>query len=221
MKILVVEDETDLNTIISKHLKKSGYSVDCAFDGAEALEYVDVAQYDAIVLDVMMPVMDGFEFLRRLRMRKIDTPVLFLTAKDTKDDIVMGLDLGSDDYLVKPFDFRELLARLRSIIRRKNSIADNEISVGEVVLNLSKKSVTCAGKTVELTGKEYELFEVLMINRGRVLTREQIRESAWDFESETSSNIIDVLIKNIRKKLGSSAQSLIETRRGLGYVINV
>lgn len=218
MKILLVEDEKDLNQIIAKCLKKDGYSVDCAFCGKEALEFLDVAKYDAIVLDAMMPVMDGFEFLKAARARRLGTPVLFLTARDAKEDIVAGLDLGADDYMVKPFDFRELLARLRAIIRRKNATADNEIIIRQVCLNLSKKSVACAGKVVELTGKEYIILELLMLNRGAILSREQIGESIWDFSDETSSNVIDVLIKNIRKKLGEHGD-IIETKRGLGYVV--
>lgn len=218
MKILLVEDEKDLNQIIAKCLKKDGYSVDCAFCGKEALEFLDVAKYDAIVLDAMMPVMDGFEFLKAARARGLGVPVLFLTARDAKEDIIAGLDLGADDYMVKPFDFRELLARLRAIIRRKNATADNEIIIRQVRLNLSKKSVVCAGKVVELTGKEYRILELLMLNRGAILSREQIGESIWNFSDETSSNVIDVLIKNIRKKLGEHGD-IIETKRGLGYVV--
>ncbi|MFC2528102.1 MAG: response regulator transcription factor [Campylobacter sp.] len=218
MKILLVEDEKDLNQIIAKCLKKDGYGVDCAFCGKEALEFLDVAKYDAIVLDAMMPVMDGFEFLKAARAHGLGTPVLFLTALDAKEDIIAGLDLGADDYMVKPFDFRELLARLRAIIRRKNATVDNEIIIRRVRLNLSKKSVVCAGKLVELTGKEYRILELLMLNRGAILNREQIGESIWDFSDETSSNVIDVLIKNIRKKLGEHGD-IIETKRGLGYVV--
>lgn len=218
MRILLVEDEKDLNQIIAKCLKKDGYSVNCAFCGKEALEFLDVAKYDAIVLDAMMPVMDGFEFLKAARARGLRTPVLFLTARDAKEDIIAGLDLGADDYMVKPFDFRELLARLRAIIRRKNATADNEIIIRQVRLNLSKKSVVCAGEVVELTGKEYRILELLMLNRGAILSREQIGESIWDFSDEASSNVIDVLIKNIRKKLGEHGD-IIETKRGLGYVV--
>lgn len=182
MKILVVEDEEDLNTIITKHLKKSGYSVDCAFDGVQALEYIDAFNYDAVVLDVMMPVMDGFELIKCLRARKNAVGVLFLTAKDTKDDVVNGLDLGGDDYLVKPFDFRELLARLRSIIRRKNEHINSQISANCVNLNLNKRSVTSNGENISLTAKEYEILEFLMLNKGKILTRDEIKEGVWDFE---------------------------------------
>ncbi|WP_298058202.1 response regulator transcription factor [uncultured Campylobacter sp.] len=217
MKILVVEDEIDLNNVIVKHLKKDGYSVDSAFNGEEAMDFTAVARYDLIVLDIMMPVMDGLTFLQKLRAAKLATPVLILTAKDEVDDVVKGLDAGADDYLVKPFDFKELLARARTLIRRNNGSAANEIYAGELKIDLSKKSVELGGQNIELTGKEYEILEFLMLNRGRILTRDQIKEHVWDFDYTGGSNVIDVLIKNIRKKLGEC--EIIQTKRGLGYVI--
>lgn len=217
MKILVVEDEIDLNNVIVKHLKKNGYSVDSAFNGEEAMDFTAVARYDLIVLDIMMPVMDGLTFLQKSRTKKLATPVLMLTAKDEIDDIVKGLDTGADDYLVKPFDFKELLARVRTLIRRNSGSAANEIYADELKINLSKKSVELSGQSIELTGKEYEILEFLMLNKGRILTRNQIKEHVWDFNYTGGSNIIDVLIKNIRKKLGEC--EVIQTKRGLGYVI--
>ena len=217
MKILVVEDEIDLNNVIVKHLKKDGYSVDSAFNGEEAMDFTAVARYDLIVLDIMMPVMDGLTFLQKLRTKKLATPVLMLTAKDEIDDIVKGLDAGADDYLVKPFDFKELLARARTLIRRNSGSAANEIYVGELKIDLSKKSVELGGQNIELTGKEYEILEFLMLNKGRILTRDQIKEHVWDFDYTGGSNVIDVLVKNIRKKLGEC--EIIQTKRGLGYVI--
>jgi len=217
MKILVVEDEIDLNNVIVKHLKKNGYSVDSAFNGDEAMDFTAVARYDLIVLDIMMPVMDGLTFLQKSRTKKLATPVLMLTAKDEIDDIVKGLDTGADDYLVKPFDFKELLARVRTLIRRNSGSAANEIYADELKINLSKKSVELGGQSIELTGKEYEILEFLMLNKGRILTRDQIKEHVWDFDYTGSSNVIDVLIKNIRKKLGEC--DVIQTKRGLGYVI--
>lgn len=217
MKILVVEDEIDLNNVIVKHLKKDGYSVDSAFNGEEAMDFTAVARYDLIVLDIMMPVMDGLTFLQKLRAAKLATPVLILTAKDEVDDVVKGLDAGADDYLVKPFDFKELLARARTLIRRSSGSAANEIYAGELKIDLSKKSVELGGQNIELTGKEYEILEFLMLNKGRILTRDQIKEHVWDFDYTGSSNVIDVLIKNIRKKLGE--REIIQTKRGLGYVI--
>ncbi len=217
MKILVVEDEIDLNNVITKHLKKNGYSVDSAFNGEEAMDFTAVAHYDLIMLDIMMPVMDGLTFLQKSRTKKLATPVLMLTAKDEIDDIVKGLDMGADDYLVKPFDFKELLARVRTLIRRNSGSAANEICAGELKIDLSKKSVEFSGEQIELTGKEYEILEFLMLNKDRILTREQIKEHVWDFDYTGGSNIIDVLIKNIRKKLGEC--EVIQTKRGLGYVI--
>ena len=217
MKILVVEDEIDLNNVIVKHLKKDGYSVDSAFNGEEAMDFTAVARYDLIVLDIMMPVMDGLTFLQKSRAAKLATPVLILTAKDEVDDVVKGLDAGADDYLVKPFAFKELLARARTLIRRNSGSAANEIYAGELKIDLSKKSVELGGQNIELTGKEYEILEFLMLNKGRILTRDQIKEHVWDFDYTGGSNVIDVLIKNIRKKLGES--EIIQTKRGLGYVI--
>nr|WP_314734960.1 response regulator transcription factor [uncultured Campylobacter sp.] len=217
MKILVVEDEIDLNNVITKHLKKNGYSVDSAFNGEEAMDFTAVAHYDLIVLDIMMPVMDGLAFLQKSRTKKLAMPVLMLTAKDEIDDIVKGLDVGADDYLVKPFDFKELLARVRTLIRRNSGSASSEICAGELKIDLSKKSVEFGGQNIELTGKEYEILEFLMLNKGRILTRDQIKEHVWDFDYMGSSNIIDVLVKNIRKKFGEC--EVIQTKRGLGYVI--
>lgn len=217
MKILVVEDEIDLNNVIVKHLKKDGYSVDSAFNGEEAMDFTAVARYDLIVLDIMMPVMDGLTFLQKSRAAKLATPVLILTAKDEVDDVVKGLDAGADDYLVKPFDFKELLARARTLIRRNSGSAANEIYAGELKIDLSKKSVELGGQSIELTGKEYEILEFLMLNKSRILTRDQIKEHVWDFDYTGGSNIIDVLVKNIRKKLGEC--EIIQTKRGLGYVI--
>jgi len=217
MKILVVEDEIDLNNVIVKHLKKDGYSVDSAFNGEEAMDFTAVARYDLIVLDIMMPVMDGLTFLQKSRVAKLATPVLILTAKDEVDDVVKGLDAGADDYLVKPFAFKELLARARTLIRRNSSSAANEIYAGELKIDLSKKSVELGGQSIELTGKEYEILEFLMLNKSRILTRDQIKEHVWDFDYTGGSNVIDVLVKNIRKKLGEC--EIIQTKRGLGYVI--
>lgn len=217
MKILVVEDEIDLNNVIVKHLKKDGYSVDSAFNGEEAMVFTAVARYDLIVLDIMMPVMDGLTFLQKSRAAKLATPVLMLTAKDEIDDIVKGLDTGADDYLVKPFDFKELLARARTLIRRKSGSVANEIYAGKLKIDLSKKSIELGGQSIELTGKEYEILEFLMLNKGRILTRDQIKEHVWDFDYTGCSNVIDVLVKNIRKKLGEC--EIIQTKRGLGYVI--
>ena len=205
MKILVVEDEKDLNNIITKHLKKNNFSVDSVFDGEEALEYLNYGDYDVIILDVMMPKMNGYEVVKNLR---------------GIDEKIKGLDLGADDYLVKPFDFRELIARIRALVRRKYGNISNELQIDDLIVDISKKSVTRAGKNIELTGKEYEVLEYLIQNKGRVLSRDKIRDGVWDYAYEGESNIIDVLIKNIRKKIDiGDSKPIIHTKRGLGYVL--
>lgn len=219
MRILLVEDEIDLNNIISKYLKKNGYSVDSVFDGEEALYYLKSTIYDLIILDIMLPKIDGYQVAKTIRMEKNNVPILMLTAKDDIDDIVTGLDTA-DDYLVKPFDFKELLARIRALIRRKYGNTTNEISVKNVTLNTTDKSVKVNNKEVELTGKEYEILEYLLQNKGKVLSRDNIRDHVWNYDYEGESNLIDVLIKNIRKKISpEDSLSIIQTKRGLGYVI--
>ena len=217
MKILVVEDEKDLNKIITKYLKKSNYSVDSAYDGEEALDYINVGEYDVIILDIMMPKMNGYDFIKQIRRDKNNVAVLMLTAKDSLEDKVKGLDLGADDYLVKPFEFDELLARIRAMLRRNyRESATNILVIGDVELDTVKKSVTKNGNIIELTAKEYEVLEYLLRNKNHILSREQIREHVWDFDYEGESNIIDVLIKNIRQKIDDNKEeSIIQTKRGV------
>ena len=220
MKILVVEDERDLNRIITKHLKKNNYSVDSCFDGQEALDFISYSEYDLIITDIMMPNVDGYEFIDKLRANKNDTPVIMLTAKDTLEDKIMGLDSGVDDYIVKPFEFDELLARIRVLMRRNYGLATNIIQIEEVTLDLAKKQVTKSGEIIDLTGKEYEVLEYLMKNKGSILSRDQILNHVWDYEYEGASNIVDVIIKNIRKKLDrGEGNTIIYTKRGLGYFV--
>ena len=220
MKILLAEDEVDLNNVVTRYLKKNGYSVDSVLGGEEALDYLEYGEYDLVILDIMMPKVDGFEVIRKLRNKGNHTSVLMLTARDSADDKVKGLDLGADDYIVKPFDFNELLARIRAVVRRKYGNSSNKLVIGDLILDTSEKSVTRAGKQIELTGKEYEVLEYLMQSKNRILSREQIKEHVWDFDYEGDSNIIDVLIKNIRKKIDVEAgKQIIYTKRGLGYVI--
>jgi len=209
MRILVVEDEKDLNNIITKHLKKNNFSVDSVFNGEEALEYLDYGTYDLIIL-----------VIKKLRENKNETAVLMLTARDSIEDKIKGLDLGADDYLIKPFDFGELLARIRALVRRKYGNTSNTMEIDDLCIDIAKKTVVRGGKNIELTGKEYEVLEYLIQNKGHVLSRDKIRDSVWDYGYEGESNIIDVLIKNIRKKIdiGNSKQ-LIHTKRGLGYVL--
>ena len=220
MKILLAEDEVDLNNVVTRYLKKNGYSVDSVLDGEEALDYLEYGEYDLVILDIMMPKVDGFEVIKKLRDKGNHTSVLMLTARDSADDKVKGLDLGADDYIVKPFDFNELLARIRAVVRRKYGNSSNKLVIGDLILDISEKSVTRAGKQIELTGKEYEVLEYLMQSKNRILSREQIKEHVWDFDYEGDSNIIDVLIKNIRKKIDvEDGKQIIYTKRGLGYVI--
>lgn len=221
MKLLIVEDELDLNRSLVKLLKTQAYSVDAAYDGEEALDYLATTNYDALVVDVMMPRMDGFTLIQTLRQQGKQTPVLFLTAKDSLEDKVRGLDLGADDYLVKPFEFPELLARLRAITRREQAnVTSSLIQIGSVSLDLTSQQVWKSDQLIPLTAKEYEILAYLMSHRGQVLSRDRIREHAWDFDYEGDSNNIEVLIKNIRRKLQeSSKDSFIQTKRGLGYVI--
>ena len=220
MKILLAEDEVDLNNVVTRYLKKNGYSVDSVLDGEEALDYLEYGEYDLVILDIMMPKVDGFEVIKKLRNKGNHTSVLMLTARDSADDKVKGLDLGADDYIVKPFDFNELLARIRAVVRRKYGNSSNKLVIGDLILDTSEKSVTRAGKQIELTGKEYEVLEYLMQSKNRILSREQIKEHVWDFDYEGDSNIIDVLIKNIRKKIDvEDGKQIIYTKRGLGYVI--
>ena len=219
MRILVVEDERDLNRIITKHLKKNNYSVDSCFDGQEALDFISYSEYDLIITDIMMPNVDGYEFIDKLRANKNNTPVIMLTAKDTLEDKIVGLDSGADDYIVKPFEFDELLARIRVLMRRNYGLATNIIQIEEVTLDLAKKQVTKSGEIIDLTGKEYEVLEYLMKNKGSILSRDQILNHVWDYEYEGASNIVDVIIKNIRKKLDRGEGNTIYTKRGLGYFV--
>jgi DNA-binding response OmpR family regulator len=221
MKVLLAEDNVDLNRIISKWLKVQKLTVDSVFDGQEAWDYIQVSDYDLLILDVMMPKIDGFELIKRVREHHLNVPVLFLTAKDALEDRVQGLDLGADDYLVKPFEFDELLARVRALLRRsQRQVLTNQIKLNSLTLDLDKKQATLNEELIDLTSKEYQVLEYLARNRGQVLSREQIREHVWGIDYEGESNIIDVLIKNIRRKCDlPDTDSIIKTKRGLGYVI--
>lgn len=221
LKILLVEDEKDLNRSITKLLKKNNFSVDSAFDGQEALDYLDYSEYDVIILDIMMPNMNGYTFIERMRKRNFTIPVLMLTAKDSLEDKIKGLDLGADDYLVKPFEFQELLARIRALLRRLNrSHTTNVVTIQHITIDFSTKSVFKKQEIVDLTAKEYEVFEYLVRNVNHIKDKEQIRQHVWDFDYEGESNIIEVIIKNIRRKLDlENKPSIIQTKRGVGYVI--
>ena len=215
MRVLIVEDEPDLLRSLGQALREEGYAVDTAADGEEGFYKADNYDYDAIVLDVMLPKMDGWEILKRLRKSK-KTPVLMLTARDQTRDRVRGLDTGADDYLVKPFDLDELFARLRSIIRRSNNKTTNLIEIGPVKIDTAARQLSLKNKPVELTAREYALVEFMALHRGEVVTRTQLYEHLFDENDETLSNLLDVHVSNVRKKLGAD---FIVTRRGHGYCI--
>lgn len=215
MRILVVEDEPRLLRNLAKALREEGYAVDTADAGDDGLYKAEINNYDAIVLDIMLPRLDGWEVLARLRKQK-QTPVLMLTALDGTRDRVRGLDSGADDYLVKPFDLSELFARLRALIRRSAGQARSNIELGDVLIDTRARVVTRAGQPVSLTAREYAIFEYLALHRGEVVTRTALYEHLFDESDDTLSNLVDVHVFSIRKKLG---RDLIATRRGQGYCI--
>lgn len=217
MRILVVEDEPDLLRGLACSLRDEGYAVDTADDGEDGLFKAESVNYDAVVLDVMLPRLDGWEVLRRLRTIK-KTPVLLLTARDRTADRVRGLDTGADDYLVKPFDLSELLARLRALIRRSASQARSVIEIGDIRIDVAARSVSRDAEPVVLTAREYALVEYLALHRGEVVTRTMLYEHLFDENDDTLSNLLDVHVSNVRKKLG---HDFIATRRGHGYCIEV
>ena len=220
MRLLYAEDEEDLNIIVTKKLTLEGFSVDSCFDGREAIDNVQFTEYDAAILDIMMPHADGFAVLKELRKLKKNTPVLFLTARDSIEDRVTGLDSGANDYLVKPFSFEELLARIRVLTREKHNLTENILSIGDLELNLSSHIVTRGGTEINLTSKEYQLLEYLLYNKEKVLSREKIENHIWNYDYEGGTNVIDVYIRYLRKKIDDGFPTkLIHTVRGAGYVI--
>jgi two-component system OmpR family response regulator len=215
MRILIVEDEPDLLRSLAQALREEGYAVDTANNGEDGLFKAENYDHDAVVLDVMLPKLDGWEILKRLRKTK-KTPVLMLTARDQSRDRVKGLDTGADDYMVKPFDLPELFARLRALIRRSANQTTNVIEIGEVKIDCAARKVFRAEKPIELTAREYALAEFLALHRGEVVTRTQLYEHLFDENDSTLSNLLDVHVSNLRKKLGAE---FIVTRRGHGYCI--
>jgi two-component system, OmpR family, response regulator len=215
MRALVVEDEPDLLGSLVKVLRENGYATDGAADGTEGLYLAENCDYDAIVLDVMLPGMDGWELLRRLRKSK-KTPVLMLTARDGVRDRVRGLDTGADDYLVKPFDVSELLARVRALIRRAAHLGSSTLQIGGILIDLAARRVSREGEAVSLTAREYAIVEFLALHRGEVISRTMLYEHLFDETEDTLSNLLDVHVSNVRKKLG---HEFIVTRRGQGYCI--
>ena len=222
MRLLVVEDEKKLNELITKKLEKEYYGVDSCFDGEEAVRYVEGTEYDAIILDIMLPKLDGFEVIKRIRTKKNKVPILLLTARDNIDDKVKGLDYGADDYLVKPFIFEELMARIRVLLRRNSGNADNIITIANLKVDLDAKTVFRDDVLIKLSGREYSILEYLIRNKGKILPRERIEDHIWNYEYEGGTNVIDVYIRYLRKKIDDSyTPKLIHTVRGLGYVLRV
>ena len=220
MRILVAEDQKDLNDIIVKELRQNHYTVDSCYDGEAALDYIRCAEYDAVILDIMMPRKTGIEVVKQLRRDKNHVPVLLLTALDSIEDRVTGLDAGADDYLIKPFSLEELCARLRSMLRTSHGQISNILSVGDLTLDCSTHHVARAGKEITLSSKEYALLEYLMHNQGLILSREKIENHIWNFDYEGGTNVVDVYISYLRRKIDSGHERhLIHTVRGRGYVL--
>jgi two-component system, OmpR family, copper resistance phosphate regulon response regulator CusR len=221
MRILLVEDEPRVAGLVARGLREQSYAVDIAADGEEGLYSAATGQYDLIILDILLPRRDGYSVCRELRAGGLRTPVLMLTARDAVEDRVRGLDCGADDYLIKPFDFQELLARLRALLRRSATLRPETLRVSDLVVDTARHSVTRGGRPVSLTAKEYALLEFLVLNQDRVLGREQIGQHVWDDNFDPLSNTIDVHIKRLRAKIDSGGGTrLIHTRRGEGYVLS-
>ena len=222
MRILVVEDEGDLNRVISKRLESEGYSVDRCFDGEEALDFIDVGEFDAIIMDIMMPRINGIEVLKQMRSRNNTTPVLLLTARDGIGDRVNGLDAGADDYLIKPFAFEELLARIRVMTRKASGNSTNVFSAADLTMDLNSHTVVRGDVNINLSAKEFEILEYLLRNKGIVLSREKIESHVWNFDYSGGTNVVDVYIRYLRKKIDDEFEpKLIHTVRGCGYVLRV
>lgn len=220
MRLLVVEDEKDLNNILVKSLEKEGYNVEACLDGIEAWDYLSLAEYDGAIIDIMLPGMSGFDLLKKMREEKITTPVLFLSALDDTDHIVNGLNLGADDYLVKPFVMKELLARIRVMTRRKPEIQENIYRCGDLVIDYNTREVTRAGKSIWLSPKEFNVLLYLVRNKNIIVSREQIETNVWNIMSTGNSNLVDVYIRYLRRKIDDDFEDkMICTIRGTGYML--
>ena len=220
MRILVVEDDKKVAGFIKKGLEEETYAIDVAYDGEDGLHFGSEGQYDLIILDIMLPKIDGLEILSQLRDQGRDTPILLLTAKDAVDDRVAGLNKGADDYLTKPFAFSELLARVRVLLRRGKAEVKTTLQISDLTLDLVSHNVNRGGDEIELTGKEYSLLEYFMRNQEKVLTRTMIAEHVWDYNFDTFTNVIDVYINHLRKKIDKGRESkLLHTLRGVGYIM--
>lgn len=220
MRILVAEDDRDMNAILVSRLKKEHYSVDTCFQGEEALDYLAGAEYDVVILDIMMPVLDGLSVLTKIRKEGNQVPVLLLTARDSIGDRVKGLDSGANDYLVKPFALEELLARIRVLLRRGTGEKENVCRVADLEVHLDTHEVLRGGKEITLSGKEFSLLRYMIQNQGIVLSREKLEQHIWNYDYTGGSNVIDVYIRYLRKKIDEGFTSkLIHTVRGAGYVL--
>ena len=220
MRILLAEDEKDMNNIVTKKLISEGYGVDSCFDGEEALLYIESSDYDGIILDIMMPKLDGFTVVSKMREKGIDTPVLFLTARDEVSDRVKGLDLGANDYIVKPFYFDELMARIRVMTRFKAGKISNILGIADLTVDIGSHIVKRGNTDIYLSSKEYAILEYMMYNVGTILSREKIENHIWSYDYDGGSNIVDVYIRYLRKKIDEGYdKKLIHTVRGTGYVI--
>lgn len=220
MTILVVEDEYKITRFIQRGLEMEHYTVDVAYDGEEALNKISVNDYDLIILDLMLPKKDGIEVCKEIRDKKISTPIIMLTARDTVEDRIKGLDQGADDYVVKPFAFGELLARIRALLRREKTVKRSVLQIADLILDPATHEVTRAGKQIHLTSKEYRLLDYFMRRPGQVCTRTMIGEHIWGYNFVDQSNVIDVSVSNLRKKVdGGFPVQLIKTVRNVGYKI--
>lgn len=220
MRILLAEDDVRIANFITKGLRENAYAVDIANDGETAIYQAEINSYDVIVLDVMMPLKDGFEVCRHLRKEGDKTPILMLTARDAVDDRITGLDTGADDYLVKPFEFGELLARLRALLRRSVEIRPSRIVVEDLEIDTTAQKIWRGGREIQLTTKEFALLEYLAREKGKVVGRAEISEHVWDENFDAFSNLIDVYIKRLRTKMDEGFdRQLIHTRRGAGYIL--
>ncbi len=220
MRILLAEDERDMNKIITKKLISEGYAVDSCFDGETTVDYVTSTDYDVVILDIMMPKLDGFSVLKIMRDKYIETPVIFLTARDAVSDRVKGLDLGANDYLIKPFSFEELMARIRVITRLKSGKSTSVLSLADLTLDISSHIVKRGDDIINLSAKEYAILKYMMYNEGVVLSREKIENHIWNFDYEGGTNVVDVYIRYLRKKIDNDYDiKLIHTVRGSGYVL--
>lgn len=221
MRVLVVEDDNRIAGFVAKGLRENSYAVDIASDGDEAVYMASINIYDVFILDVNLPKKDGFEVCCELRENGNKKPILMLTARDAIDDRISGLDLGADDYLIKPFEFKELLARLRALLRRNSEVRSPKIVIADLEIDTISQNVSRGGKQIELTAKEYSLIEFLAVNKGKVVGREEISEHVWDDTFDPFSNLIEVYIKRLRKKLDEGHDiQLIHTRRGSGYILD-